>query len=140
MGKVLFLTLLIVSLSSCTNQESKKEVVEHSYDEVIDQSISWLEIFSISEKDYLLYFYSETCPHCQEIKNEIIEYSLSVSEPFYFVKESEGFVYRTNIEDTIQVSTLEFFFIKGTPTLVEIKDKKVNKNIAGVTKIRDYIS
>lgn len=142
MGRFYILFTVMLSLCSCStkNEEKEERRVNHNYEEVSDKRVSWSQIFKQENDDYLCYFYSETCGHCQNLKNEIIEYSFTSPIPFYFVKNSPDFIVSENIEDTIGVSSLEHFFIKGTPSLIEIKNKKVNKNIAGEIKIRDYIS
>lgn len=137
MGKKLFCFLMIL-VSACSKSEIIKQ--DYSYNDLESYLIKWNDLFNQKESDYLVYIYDEKCGHCEDIKKEIIPYILNIRRTIFCINEPKDYVIGFDIESTIGVYSIESFFILGTPTLVEIKNHKVNKNIAGVSKIRDFIS
>lgn len=131
------LTLLSAAiLTACT---SNGEVIEHNYHEIKDKLISWDDIFIQKEDSYLIYFYSERCIHCNEIKQEIISFFLEDITTMYFVctniKAEFGPTKELNGIDSIND-----FYIFGTPFLLELKNHIVEDYYAGVNEVKDRIS
>ena len=133
---------LFVLCSGCTNStEEKGEYVfkEHSYNEIKDFEITWDEIFDQKRPNYYVYAYGLSCPHCNNIKNEIIEFALS-NQKTYFCLILSGFDKYTDFaENTIGATSVEYLAIKGTPTLIEIHDGAVVNNICGDLTIKEEI-
>lgn len=139
---VIFLPCLF-TLISCKgghfSNETTKESIEHSYDEISDREIVWNDIFSISCPDYFVYFYSPTCSHCNRIKNVIIEYALT-NESMYFIRFSDDVVVSGDVKNTIGVNSIDNLSILGTPSLLEVKNKVVETNIAGERAILEFLN
>ena len=142
--------LIAVILSGCfsNNQISTKissktiptsSISEASYDNVKDKTIFWSNIFSISDNDYYVYFFSKTCAHCQSLKEFIISKAIERGD-IYFVESSEQDVFLKDVSSTIGLTSIEGFGILGHPSLVEIVDKTITKNIAGIPSIRSELS
>lgn len=142
--------LFAVMLTSCfsngptsTKTSSKSiptsSVAEASYDDVKDKTIYWSNIFSINEDDYYVYFFSKTCSHCQSLKDFVIKKALEKGN-IYFVESSDQDVFLKDVSSTIGLTNIEGFGILGHPSLVEIIDKTIVKNIAGTQSIRSELS
>ena len=96
-------------------------------------------MFSVNYKQYFVYFYSLGCHHCNELKNDIIEFALNGQEHIYFIQESIDFVISDNIDNTIGISSIENMAILGFPSLVYINNSRVMENIGGISKIRNRL-
>lgn len=118
------------------NEET--EVTQHNYFEVEDKFINWSNIFGVKIDHYFVYFYSPTCSHCSELKDWIIEEALR-RENIYFCKESQLDVISQNTASSIGAKSVDQISILGYPSLIEIKDKIVVKNVAGKTKIQSAL-
>ena len=139
-SKLIFLPCLF-TLVSCQHEETSidsKEEIEHDYDEISDKEITWEEMFMIEKAQYLIYFYSPTCSHCKEIKNEIIDYALS-KDNFYFLRYSDDVIIAPEIKSTIGATSIDEVAILGTPSLIEIIDGVLSSNIAGSKAILDFL-
>ncbi len=138
----LFLLVSMFSLISCSGEEVASEssqTSEHTYEEVSYLQIEWNDIFCVDEIYYLVYIYSEYCGHCNSMKNSIIDFALNPAKPLYFLKFSSEIPVSTNVENTIGASDVSEVSILGTPTLLEIYDKKITSNIAGASEICEFL-
>ena len=131
---LLFATIL---LSGCV-PSTKSDPVTYDYSDVESHQINWSDIFSQPEDSYSVYFYSVTCGHCAEIKQNILSYYFLNKEVIYFSKTSEETVFGSKT-DLIGVSNLEDFHIFGTPFLINISNHAVSNYYAGVSEITKYI-
>ena len=147
MRKIFLISQLIIILYSnrgCDSPKTKSfspeifevssEEVKHEYSEISKFRISWNETYSQELDDYYVYYFSRTCSHCQEIKNFMITKALE-REDIFFVESSSDDVIKNNVDSTLYSSSAEFLAILGYPSLVEIKDKILVKNVAGIDKI-----
>ena len=148
MNRSKYLLLCSIFLSSCVinntksttiNSESTNYETIHDYSEISDKKINWNEMFSVNYKQYFVYFYSLGCHHCNELKNDIIEFALNGQEHIYFIQESIDFVISDNIDNTIGISSIENMAILGFPSLVYINNSRVMENIGGISKIRNRL-
>ena len=133
--KKVFLPLLAFILLACNPPKpiiSYFEEPESSY--FIESLLTWEELFSIPES-YFIYIYSETCYHCQMIKDDVLDFANNSVFPVYFVEFNENIPIGNEIENTIGATTVEECFIKGTPTLFLIENNKLTMNIAGTGEI-----
>ena len=101
--------------------------------------ISWNDVFKQEENEYSVYFFSQTCGHCKELKKEILSYYFGNYEQLYFVETSEDTVFGSP-SDLVGVNSIECFYIFGTPFLINIESGAVSNYYAGNTKIREYIA
>lgn len=114
------------------------EISVHSYFEIEEKIVGWNDIFNIYLNKYYVYYFSPTCSHCEEIKNWIIETALK-RDDIFFVKASEKDTIKSDVSDTIGLETAENMKIMGYPSLIEITNWKVTKNVAGKTQIKNLI-
>ena len=130
---ILSLPILITSCSS--------NIVPKSYDyEDIDYlTISWSEIFDVPMVDYFVYVYSPTCGHCQKIKQDILNYAIH-HDNFRFVLFNKDIPVLEDVTGTIGKNTVDDIGIKGTPSLFEIYDGVLIKNIVGSTAILETLT
>lgn len=149
MNTKIFSIFLIPFLTSCNSKEgtlstslittSSTYEIEHSYTEVLDKKIEWNSIFSIAKPAYFVYFYSKTCSHCKQLKNRIIEYSLT-HDDIYFVEDSKNTVLLSDVSVTIGINSIETFGILGFPSLIKVADQKCILNVAGIGDILIQLS
>ncbi len=114
------------------------EISVHNYFEIEEKLVGWNDIFNIYLYKYYVYYFSRTCSHCEEIKNWIIETALK-RDDIFFVKASEKDTIEIDVSDTIGLETIENMKIMGYPSLIEITNWKVTKNVAGKTQIKNLI-
>lgn len=138
--KLSFLSILM-TLTSCIGKggiSNEISITNHDYSEVEKFQISWNEIFDIDLNQYLVYVYSKRCSHCQNIKNQIIDYALK-EENMYFVEFNDDVTVTIDIKNTIGVSSVSDLSILGTPSLIEITNHEVSNNLAGEKAILDFL-
>ena len=121
------------------NPESISALTNHEYSEIKHLKIFWSQIFLIEKDSYYVYLYSETCSHCAQIKNSVIEYALSNISNTYFVQESSSVVIDEVKAMNINVLKLEDLGIRGYPTLLSLKKKVVTNQYSGVTAIKNEL-
>ena len=130
---ILFLlSLLIISLTACTPGTSSTDPDKlFEYTDFADQSIStYEEAETKSTNKYIVYYYSESCSHCKDVKQDILGFFDSFEAiPFYI------FDIR-NEKNTGDTSLNEFV---GTPTLFVMSDNKVLEKYVGSINIRQFI-
>ncbi|MDR1697512.1 MAG: hypothetical protein LBR37_01150 [Erysipelotrichaceae bacterium] len=133
--KLLKLILLSFLLISCDSHNKDK-----TYDDYLEFHCLWHEIFLKDDASYFVYFYSQTCPHCERIKNEIFAYIDQKTKPLYLVVKSGAMVFTKDISKTIGVDKIEAFSIYAFPSLVHIHDGLVLFNEYGANNISNIIS
>ena len=145
--KTIFL-LVTITLCGCDlnqSSSSKGKVIvstseekQYSYDEVSDKMIFWSNIFGIDQDSYYVYLFSRTCSHCDSLKSFIIPLAIERSD-IYFVEASEQVVFIEDAASTIGLTSIEGLGIVGYPSLIKIKEKSVEKNIAGTSLIKSEL-
>ena len=145
--KIIFL-LEAIALSGCEAKtvtssktqpiNSSSEERQYSYDEVNDKMIFWSNIFGVDQDDYYVYIFSKTCSHCESLKSFIIPLALERSD-IYFVEASEQVVFIEDASSTIGLTSIEGLGIVGYPSLIKIREKSVEKNIAGTSLIKSEL-
>ena len=137
MRKLSSLLLPLLLLTGCGGKAVPQE--QHNYHEIKDRLIEWNNIFEQEEDDYLVYFYSERCGHCNELKQDILSFYFKEYIPMYFVCTDYDAVVGPR-SDIAGVDNIDDFFIFGTPFLTRFKDHKVSNYYVGVAEIRSFIS
>lgn len=143
MQKQLFKIILsMIVLCSCNNetiiqteQYSNVSFQNFNYDDISDYELVRDTIFDVASDDYYVYFYSMSCSHCEELKNYIIEKALDRGD-IYFVKGTSKDQITNDPKKSIGAGIPEDIWILGYPTLLQIKNKKCSKNLAGITQIK----
>lgn len=69
----------------------------------------------------------------------MIEFALSAKIPTYFVVFDEKIPIVNDVSMTIGASSVNEILILGIPTLIDITNKEITFNIAGVKAITDII-
>ena len=140
-SRLLFVSLtslaIVVSCSPTREVTNNKNIVEQ--EEIIkNKEIPWLEALNQKENHYIIFVYSETCGHCHDMMDEIIDFAKSGILVTYFIntRKNEVPISREIIENTTDITELS---ILGTPTILEIESKTVIKNIAGIDKCLTFL-
>ena len=124
MKKFLIICLLLL-LTACEEEENDG----YDYEDLDNvQVTSYMEGETIEER-YVLYYYSETCPACNNVKQEII--------PFFMDFELLD-VYLLNVGDMMDVSLFTEFV--GTPSLFVIDgSKNLYETYIGSDRVREFM-
>ena len=133
--KLTLFLFLGTCLIGCSNSRPINTIEDYSE---VEDSISWDDTFDFDGR-YLVYYYSEHCAHCKEIKQDILYYYSLQIEKMYFVCTDEYAVFKSG-DDLIGVSSIDNLYIFGTPFLIEIKDYIVVNYYAGSKEISEYIN
>ena len=142
----MILRLLFVSLTSLaivascspsidtTNIENAIEQEEY----INNHEILWLDVLKQEENNYLIFIYSKTCGHCHDMMDEIIDFAKSEILPTYFINTQN---YEVPIFKEIKenITSIDELGILGTPSILEIENKVVIRNIAGIDKCLSFL-
>lgn len=135
MSKLKLIIFSILLLTSCNNETP----IYHNYHETKNSLISWHDIFTQEENNYLVYFYSERCGHCNEIKQDVISFYLEDIYPMYFVCTDIEVVLGPK-NSLVGIDNINDFYIFGTPFLLNLVDHKVDSYYGGASEVKEYIS
>ena len=140
-SRLLFVSLtslaIVVSCSPSRETTNNKNVIEQ--EEIIkNQSISWLDALNQKENNYIIFVYSETCGYCHDMMDEIIDFAKSEILVTYFINSQ---IYKVPISNEIKenIADINQLSILGTPTIIEIDNKIVVNNIAGIDKCLNFL-
>ncbi len=135
--KRLFLSIICLLTVGCNNSGSAV-INKYDYDDVTSK-ILWSDIFIQEEEYYMVYFYRVTCAHCNELKEDILNYYFINKKRMYFVEVDDTAKYGS-VGDLTLITCVEDFYIFGTPFLIEMENHKIKNYYAGVTSIRGFIA
>lgn len=123
--------LSVPFLLGCTtaNPPSVKPKI-FDYTDVENKTIVWNDLFNIEKDDYFVYIYSPICGHCNEIKQEVISYSLD-HDNFYYILFNKDIKITDNLLISIGATNIDDVSIVGTPTLLHIELGVLTENIVG---------
>ena len=130
------LVVPLLVLCGCATAQKKTEI--HNYHEIKDRIINWEYIFEQEENDYYVYFYSEKCGYCNDIKQEVIKFYLAQFVTMYFVCTDYEVVVGPR-SDLTDINIIDEFYIFGTPFLARLLNHKISNYYVGVNEIRDFI-
>ena len=135
-SRLLFVSLtslaIVVSCSPSRETTNNKNVIEQ--EEIIkNQSISWFDALNQKENNYIVFVYSETCGYCHDMMDEIIDFAKSEILPTYFINAQKNEV-PVFAEIKGNIASIDELGILGTPTILEVENKVVIRNIAGIDK------
>ena len=129
---------LITACSHCENtSESFKAYKE--FEIVENNSITWPEILKQEEKEYIIFFYSETCAYCHEMQKEVVDFATTCPLKTYFLNTSENTV-PIKEDKVINVKNYEEASITGSPSILEVKEATITANIAGIDDCLTYLN
>ena len=132
-------SLAIVASCSPVSDATISKSIKAKQEILNAYQIPWLELLNQRENNYLVFVYSETCGYCHDMLDEIIDFALSDILPTYFINTQNNEVpisseYVTNISDINALS------IRGTPTVIEVKEGVVISNSAGLDECLNYLA
>lgn len=140
-SRLLFVSLtslaIVASCSPIRETTNNKNVIEQ--EEIIkNQSISWFDALNQKENNYIIFVYSETCGYCHDMMDEIIDFAKSEILVTYFINSQ---IYKVPISNEIKenIADINQLSILGTPTILEIENKIVVNNIAGIDKCLNFL-
>ena len=134
-----FLLTLFLLYCGAKDVAVQQEIIL-DYDLLSDRIIAWDDIFNQEEEYYVVYFFSETCGHCTNIKKDIISYYLKGIEPMFFVKNpKKEEYYASSSYNLIGIDNSTDLRIYGVPGLLEIEEKEVLNYHFGEKQILSYL-
>lgn len=138
-------SLLTIVLFLCSCDVSKKtvecfQIAEESALDYPKDLIKWADLFKIDKEEYFVYVFSYDCFHCKEIKDKVMTFSSNCEIEVLFLEYSNVIPIRSNVSKTIGVSDLNEVYIKGTPTLILIKNGVIMLNVGGKAEVLSIIS
>lgn len=135
------LLLLIPLLFSCSNSSSEDDPIipTHDYNEVSEKFITWENVLSNNKKHYYVYCFSRVCKYCEEMKNEVIDIALNNAPNIYFCNGNDIVIKDIDPIGTIGIRDVNYLFIRGYPSLIEIENNTVNAHYLGRNKVITYL-
>lgn len=147
MKKLVTLSLaLLMGCSSSNNVTNNTEPAKEDEPPILDYkivetSIKWVDIFEQEEDRYLVYFYSEFCRHCKNVKEAFISYYLLDIEKIYFLDTvKENAVFKNDASKLMGKDNIEDFYVPGTPFLVEFTNWTITNYYLGEEAVRTYVN
>ena len=137
--------LLAAVFTSCSpvKSESTYKNAIQEYEIVKRQEINLSDCLSQEEEQYLVFFHSETCLHCQEIIEDVTSFAASNIFKTYFLdvaKEGNKTPRCSKEEITLGIDQVEDLKIVGTPTIIEVENGIVIVNIAGKESCLEFLN
>lgn len=137
-----FCLLTLLALVGCSKvDEQSSPSVNRDYLLFEDRLIEWENIFLQEEDDYIVYFFRETCGHCQAIKEDVIDYYLMDIDVMYFIKNPEDEIYfSSRLIDIRGVNDASKLKIYGVPAILEIVNHQVLNYHYGEKEILAFLT
>ena len=129
----LFVAAMFVSCSPAQNEQSNKNA-STEYEIPVEQEIDLKDCLSQSESQYLVFFHSETCSHCREIREDILFFANENILKVYFLdikKPSNEVTICQKEEIELGISSYQDIKILGTPTIIKVENGVTTANVAG---------
>lgn len=132
--------LSIGLITACSHSENTSESFKayKEFEIVANNSITWPEILNQEEKEYIIFFYSETCAYCHEMQKEVVDFAITCPLKTYFLNTSETVPIKE--EKVINVKNYEEASITGSPSILEVKEATITANIAGIDDCLTYLN
>ena len=124
--------------STSKTSSSSTSIKSLDYGDFKDCFLFYSNIFSVDKEKYYVYFFSKTCGHCNNLKSFVL--SKVIDKDIYLVESSEEVIFKEDVSSTIGLTSIEGFGILGYPSLIEIKEKIITKNIGGISLIRSELT
>lgn len=128
----ILLLAFAVLLTSCTNKQDTYETFQNKH-------LNASNAFKATEEEYYLYFYTNNCPHCNDIKKIIFKQAKDKNTPLYFINNNDvkGILNRTDNREFSNFGALSFeeVYIYGFPTLLLLRDGRVIAQFLGSSEI-----
>lgn len=138
MKMITTLALSTLIITGCTSNNRKTEET-HNYHEIRENIIAWNDVFLQDSNDYLVYFYSERCGHCNEIKQDVLSFYFKHLIDMYFVCTDIEVVFG-QYKDLTGIDCIDDFYIFGTPFLTRLSENKISDYHVGSNAIKEYVN
>ena len=141
MKKFFFALLASIVFIRCGQKKTASEPSSNvllDYDSITDKLISWNELLIQEKEKYRVYVYSVTCGHCNDIKQQILSYSLD-KDDLYFIEYNQSIPICNSDVTLMETNNLDDVCIFGTPSLLTVEKGFLTENIAGSTRILESI-
>lgn len=129
---LLLLSLLILfTLSACEEDDINPDIIhDYEYTEFTNIKItSHSQAESMSNNKYIIYYYSATCSHCKEVKQDILEFASEYSDIDFYIFD---------ILDASDSSSIEEFL--GTPSVLIFSGGELSDIYIGKVRVMDFIT
>lgn len=126
---LLFLSLVLFECNGNVNLDYK-DIDNNKF-------IRWKEIFNHTESGYF-YIFSYTCPNCEEIKSEVLQFLIN-QDNYFLIPKDDDMRFSSNEKSSLGASSIENLAIRGFPTLIHLESYIVDDIITGKTKILEHI-
>lgn len=124
--KLTMITLLILSLSACSDLFGDPPVRYEYEDYNFYQIESYSEQLYKSDESFYVYYYSVYCQGCERIRNDILGIITELKEDQLYLFDTGG---------TSEIKLEESFNLLNTPTLVWVKNNEYQEKYVGPTDI-----
>lgn len=124
---------MFVCCSPVQNEQSNKSASKE-YEIPTELTISLKDCLSQVESEYLIFFHSKMCTHCQEIKGDVLSFSSENILKTYFLdimEPNNEVPICIKEEIVIGVTNYEDIKILGTPTIIKVENGKTTMNVGG---------
>jgi thioredoxin-related protein len=122
----------LFSLTACTEEETPDQTIDYNDFEEVG---SFETALSKEEESYLLYFYSETCSICVNVKSDVLS--------FFDTNQELMKVYMMDVYNTEgnyrSIDLGEGAELVGTPTLILVENGAVRSFFQGSVEIEQYM-
>ena len=129
----LIVAATLVSCSPVQNEQSNKNA-STEYEIPFEQEIYLKDSLSQNEKQYLVFFHSDTCSHCNEIMGDVLSFCDENIIKLYFLnikKPTNEITICLKQEIVIGIDKYEDLKIVGTPTIIKVENGVTTANVAG---------
>jgi len=109
--------------------------IQYDYDLFESQQVSsYNQILELEEDEYLVYYYLESCPNCNEIKDQLLAWAFSKNiDEFYLLNGAD-------VENPDDIPTELQILASGTPLLIVMSNGIfTDEYYSGKDAILDYI-
>ena len=140
--KICSLLFVAIPISCSQSNSSNVKPTSNIYDIVSEQNIFLADCLSQSEKHYLVYFYSDSCSSCLNMKDVVVSFANSNIVKTYFVdtQRQENKIQICPIDELkVWVDDVNDLYIAGTPTIIEVKSGITVSNVAGESECLNFL-
>ena len=129
---ILLLSLLILfTLSACEEEpiDETNTDQEFEYSDLSDIALtSHDQAENMSNNKYIVYYYSATCSHCQEVKQDILGFASEYEDVDFYIFDVSDADDRTSIEEFL-----------GTPSVLIFSGGELTQIYLGKIRVIDFI-
>lgn len=129
--RLVTLSFLLALLVSCNKKQT--------YEDFRDLHVKVNNSFNIQRDDYYLYFYTEQCKFCNDLKPLVFKQANKGEIPLYFVSQKElgAALNMTTDKNHSNTNVTKFKDLKlyGFPTMMLLRDGRVIQEFVGYTAI-----